>query len=178
MIEKTCSKCGESKPLSEFHVRADRPAGYQPACKSCRNKRVRKVALRKPRASATVCPKQKAKNLAQDKRKAAIPGHLALKAERARLWRAKNPAKGREYRANRRAKLLQATPAWADKKTIARIYALAEQQRKVGKQRVEVHHRVPLNSKKVCGLHVPDNLQIVVHDYNMMVSNQKWPGMS
>ena len=31
---KTCSKCGQEKPFSEFHKDAQR--GYKPACKACR----------------------------------------------------------------------------------------------------------------------------------------------
>ena len=34
---KTCSKCGESKPLTEYYARKDRPDGLQSHCKACRN---------------------------------------------------------------------------------------------------------------------------------------------
>ena len=34
---KTCTTCGELKPLSEFHKRANRPSGYTPACKACKS---------------------------------------------------------------------------------------------------------------------------------------------
>lgn len=32
---KTCSKCGETKPLDAFHKRPDRPIGVRPKCRAC-----------------------------------------------------------------------------------------------------------------------------------------------
>lgn len=34
---KTCSKCNQDKPLTEFHKQTRSKDGYQPACKSCMN---------------------------------------------------------------------------------------------------------------------------------------------
>ena len=33
--EKKCTKCGETKPLSEFYVNANKRTGYNPECKDC-----------------------------------------------------------------------------------------------------------------------------------------------
>ena len=35
LTEKRCSKCGETKPVSEFHVRRRSPDGLQSWCKAC-----------------------------------------------------------------------------------------------------------------------------------------------
>jgi hypothetical protein len=35
--EKTCTKCGVSKALSEFHVAKKAPSGFQSQCKKCRS---------------------------------------------------------------------------------------------------------------------------------------------
>ena len=35
IITKTCSKCKQPKPLSEFYPRKDRPCGYLAWCKNC-----------------------------------------------------------------------------------------------------------------------------------------------
>ncbi len=37
IMAKTCSKCKEDKPLSEFHKRNDRACGYKSLCKVCGN---------------------------------------------------------------------------------------------------------------------------------------------
>lgn len=34
---KVCSKCGENKPLTEYHKCKRGPQGVQPACKKCRS---------------------------------------------------------------------------------------------------------------------------------------------
>lgn len=34
---KICNKCGEEKPISEFHKRLDRKCGLQSRCKKCQN---------------------------------------------------------------------------------------------------------------------------------------------
>jgi len=34
-VEKTCTKCGKTKPLSEFHKQRARRDGHRPACKEC-----------------------------------------------------------------------------------------------------------------------------------------------
>lgn len=36
-MDKTCTECGEEKPLSGFHKRADSRDGLQSSCKTCRS---------------------------------------------------------------------------------------------------------------------------------------------
>ena len=38
MEEKICTKCGISKPISEFYKDKQKPTGYRPDCKSCNKK--------------------------------------------------------------------------------------------------------------------------------------------
>lgn len=38
MDTKKCTKCGEEKPLDEFHKRSDRPGKYRSRCMECTNK--------------------------------------------------------------------------------------------------------------------------------------------
>ena len=35
MNSKVCTRCGEDKPLSEYHKRPERPIGVKPMCKMC-----------------------------------------------------------------------------------------------------------------------------------------------
>jgi hypothetical protein len=50
--------------------------------------------------------------------------------------------------------------------------------RRLWRRRYEVHHRVPLSSKRVCGLHVPANLEVITARENKAISNKSWPGMT
>jgi len=61
----------------------------------------------------------------------------------------------------RRSGLSKRTPEWADLKEIRRIYVEC---RRISQQtgvKHHVDHIIPLAGKKVSGLHVPGNLQII-----------------
>ena len=38
LVKDECSKCGETKPITEFNIRPDRPRGYRSECKKCQYK--------------------------------------------------------------------------------------------------------------------------------------------
>ena len=88
---KTCTKCGETKPLSEFSADDAYKAGYQSHCKACKN------AYQRARYA-----KNRERELA-----------------RVKAWHEKNPGKMAEYRKKmmqdpeRRAKQLAKVTKWA-----------------------------------------------------------------
>lgn len=74
--------------------------------------------------------------------------------------------------------LWRAWPKWADtpecRQQFNAIYADAKR-RSRGGVRYVVDHTVPLNSPLVCGLHVPWNLQVILHAENVWKGNKWWP---
>jgi len=72
---------------------------------------------------------------------------------------------------------VKATPAWASQKAIRLVYQEAVAVTLKTGVRHEVDHIVPIMSKKVCGLHVEHNLQILEKIANIRKGNRHWPDM-
>ena len=92
-------------------------------------------------------------------------------AEYTARYRAKHRLELRERNARRRALEKRATPKWADPAAIAAIYAEAD------RLKYEVDHIVPLQSKRVCGLHCEANLRPLSKRLNRQKNNRHWPDM-
>ena len=134
--------------------------------------------------------------------------HPDYATQQSRKWNARNPGKTNEYSANwrarnperrkaialawnkrnqdkvnavyarRRAMKLKACPKWANDFFIKEIYHLARLRTKMLGYPWHVDHIVPLQSDKVCGLHVEHNLQVIPSSVNQSKNNRSWPGMA
>lgn len=91
---------------------------------------------------------------------------LALK------WAEANQAKIAARIARRRAAKLRATPAWANPAKIEEFYYTANMLGMHTGESYHVDHIVPLQSKRVCGLHWEGNLQILTANENMSKGNR------
>lgn len=95
--------------------------------------------------------------------------------ERARKWKSwaeKNRARLAERSRIRAFLVQQATPPWADRKAILYFYGEAARLTRETGIEYQVDHIVPLRGKKVCGLHVQDNLQVITKIANMAKGNR------
>lgn len=73
------------------------------------------------------------------------------------------------------ARKKSATPAWANKKKIQSFYKTAARLTAATGIPHHVDHIVPLQSKLVCGLHVEQNLEILLWSENLTKGNRWWP---
>lgn len=73
---------------------------------------------------------------------------------------------GKEKSARRRAKLIMATPKWANLEKIKEIYLNCPKD-------YQVDHIIPLRGKNVCGLHTEENLQYLTKEENLKKSNKE-----
>lgn len=122
-------------------------------------------------ASRAKKPEQAVQYMADyyEKNKIAIKEGVKLRSERLKV----ELRPGNSERVMRRnARKLQASPAWANQKIILEIYKQAAYLTSVSGVKHQVDHVVPLQSKKVCGLHVEHNLQILTAKENQEKSNR------
>lgn len=134
---KTCTRCSETKPLTEFHNCKTKPGGKFQACKVCRNARAAAQYALKDGPSEY----QRIKALHPDRPRSYYQKHRADKIERAAAWRTKNPEKRAanrkaEYARNRDAAIL-AAKKWAEENP--------ERRRKVAREFSMRHYRDPAN---------------------------------
>ena len=167
---KVCSKCSKEQPTSNFYNGR--------VCKDC------KKANRKSRAGCSKVAeynKEYSKTrvyIYSDKRKAQAKlryeGNKEFLRTQQKEYVRANPDKNRAKEARRRASKLNATPSWLtgeQKAHINRTYKLAQMMQDITGDKYHVDHIVPLQGKNVCGLHVPQNLQVLRADLNLSKSN-------
>ena len=158
---KTCTKCLINKNCEFFHKDASRKDGYRNICKECVSAYM-KVNHEKNKVHITA---KAIKWVAENREK-----HNA----KCNKWAKQNPAKVNARTARRYACKTQATPKWLDVDDhwmIEQAYELAALRTKMFGFPWEVDHVVPLRGKKVMGLHVPWNLQVVAQTENRHKSN-------
>ncbi len=93
-------------------------------------------------------------------------------------WKENNKAATMEMVNRRRAKKLQACPAWVDKAALRQVYELRDRLSFTIGVKFDVDHIVPLQHDLVCGLHVPWNLRPVPYSWNRRKGNKFMPGES
>jgi hypothetical protein len=102
-----------------------------------------------------------------------------LNSFKAKEWAKKNPHKVLEQSARKRATKLKRVPCWLTKQdfeNIKQIYLEAKQLSDKEGKKYHVDHIIPLRGKYVSGLHVPENLRILLAEENMAKSNKFYIG--
>ena len=92
-------------------------------------------------------------------------------------WKKRNAHKVRESSMRRLVCKRKAMPKWVDIEQIKCFYEVADRVTKQTGVKHDVDHIVPLVSNVVCGLHVQENLQLLVKADNIRKGNRIWPDM-
>lgn len=96
-------------------------------------------------------------------------------SERMAFWRSRNKHKQATYSAKKRAEMLLRTPSWLSDEALEKIeeyYYTAHMLGMHTGDHYHVDHIVPLRGKRVSGLHVPWNLQILTKADNQRKKNK------
>ena len=192
-MEKSCTKCGEVKPLEKFKLDSRNKSGVAATCKDCTNAYHRKYQEknrdkhlargkkyhadnRDERLAAQ--KKYKAENRAKElaRGKKYYEDNRAKIAARKKKYREKFPEKSAAITAKRRAAQLERIPAWSnddDLKAIKKIYARCRRINKLTGIKHQVDHVIPLQGDSISGLHHSTNLAIIPAALNIS-KNNKW----
>lgn len=158
---KTCTRCSTNKPFEAFHKDKTRADGFRSCCKACVSSYMANYYAKDPARVITKAQVWVEKNRERHNAKCA-------------KWAKDNPAKVNARTARRYASKTQATPVWLDADQlwmIAEAYALAKLRTQILGVPHEVDHIVPLRGRKIMGLHVPWNLQVIPKGENRRKSN-------
>jgi len=193
MLSKVCTKCLIEKSVDFFNKKTTGVYGVKAHCKSC-DANYNSLLYRKNKDQARKIQKEyyldnREKRLNQfheyylnnvDERslynkKYNLKNYEKIKRVRSN-WRKQNNYRLNAAAAKRNAAKLQATPPWSDMQDIEALYKQAAEMTRLGFP-THVDHIVPLQSKLVCGLHCPSNLQLLSASDNISKGNRWWPDM-
>lgn len=189
---KCCSQCGADKPLTEFNKKTSTWDGHRAQCRECQKldgaiyRDTHKEEIKAWHAQNYIDNKDEINQRNKDyyhadperefaRGKKYRDEHPEECAIRVAQWAKEHPDKRRESVSNRRALKLKATPKWLteyDRSLIKdkfRLALLLEQETGI---KHHVDHIIPLTSKIVCGLHVPDNLRVLTEKDNLRKGNK------
>jgi len=163
---KTCKSCAEVKALSLFHKQKGGVDGCRSVCKDCRKDEHKaryednKVEWNRRAMAWRVANPDKIKQIGKKFRDENREHRNAHK----RNWVQANKGHVNAYNVKRHAAKLQRTPTWLsefDKLKIQCLYQLAAMRNLESGSSWHVDHIIPLQGKKVSGLHVPNNLRVI-----------------
>ena len=176
---KKCATCGETKGAAAFN-KGTGITGLYSACKPCqrqenRERRARLSAVEVSITEKKCCKCKETKVISEfSKNRVSRDGLLPHCQEchrKASLkWNKDNPEKYSATQSKRRARKLRATPKWLNAAHYAEIESLFLFCKLFPGH--EVDHIVPLQGKNVCGLHTPDNMQILTIEENRSKGNR------
>lgn len=170
---RTCTKCNETKALSDFNKNRVIPGGYERRCKSCRRAWYRAKYRADPEATWTKSREWHRAN--RDKVLVARAAHAHKHVERKARWQRENPARVALKDRRRRRGLRNRTPIWLTPLHLTCMNVIYDTARHItdatGVRHV-VDHIYPLQGETVSGLHVPENLQILSNTENLRKKNR------
>ena len=165
---KRCAQCGKYKTVDCFGGDKKRPDGLRPWCKECHN------ACNKKWREANKDYYKLRHQENPERRKAYDAKYVKNNPDYLKAYYQNNKETIIGNVNKRRTKATYATPVWADKAKMRMIYRIASNLNNLhGYIKYHVDHVVPLQGKTVSGLHVHNNLRILLADENRRKKN-KW----
>jgi hypothetical protein len=170
---KTCTKCGCTKPLSDFHAHPNGSQGRKSICKVCCNSHA--ISYRKRTAEHHQAYRASNRQRMKAYNAEMYVARRDAEKQRCAEYFQQNKAARASYVAKRKAAKINATPAWADSALIKMLYTTRQYMTEQTGFEWHVDHVVPLQGRNVCGLHVHNNLRVVPRQFNLQKGNNYDP---
>lgn len=175
MSIRFCHTCMTSKPVEHFYP------SLKTRCRQCAQ--VKAIEKRDQRVIYSAAWRSANPNAAKEwyeknrQRKAEYNATYYVKNQEAerlryRSWVAVSRFKKNALISKRRAVKANATVSWANQTKIVDVYELAAQLSQETGVLHQVDHIIPLQSKKVCGLHWEGNLRVITKEENLKKGNR------
>lgn len=168
----TCKLCLEEKEESLFNANSKKTNGKNSYCKVCQS--LKNKAWMQANSDERKQYSQNYKKLHKEKVKEVKRKWDKENREHRLTYRKLRKSKYAAHAMKRYVRVKLSQPAWLTEsqlKEIEALYWLAADLKVVSGEVYHVDHIVPLQGKKVCGLHVPWNLQILPAYVNISKSN-------
>lgn len=165
VIKRPCINCSKTRLEAVFPLRGNK-------CKPCIsafNAQYRTDNAERISASKKAWAEKNKEHKAQQDRECALRNPEARKVARDK-WDKANPGRTNAAKTKNRLERLLRVPAWLtedDKWMIEQAYELAKLRTEMFGFQWHVDHIIPLKGKKVSGLHVPTNLQVIPWQENL-----------
>lgn len=172
MDTKQCLKCKATKLKSEFSKHSQKRDGLYTYCKTCKAEQDKLSYLKNKEQRLAYIKSWSLENV--EKTRAYKRKYKATNPDVDRLYKQENKAAINSTNAKRRAGTKNRTPLWLtefDRLKMKCYYQVAAMRSRESGQDWHVDHIIPLQGKNVCGLHVPNNLQIIPAIENMRKNN-------
>ena len=189
---KTCNKCNQTKPETEFNSRKNRKgqAVLRNSCKKChgainalnkeKNKEKYNAAARLKYATDLEYKRRMLEAKAEyrklkkpDKQYTRTPEQKEAARQSDKKYKASHKAEIRAAKAKRRSSELQRTPSYADFELIKKFYLLAKHLYDTTGIKYHVDHIDPLLGTTVSGFHIESNLQVIKEIDNLRKNNKQ-----
>lgn len=184
---KTCPRCRNDKPETEYGRCVTRKDGLAPYCRECTSnmgkdyyRNNKEKVLRRTNANGTRWyweNKEAARAINKTYRQAhqrelADKKRARRNIELDRLWNKRNRARKAESWRAYDARKNSACPVWASREKMRRFYEEARRLTLETGVQYEVDHIIPLKGESVCGLHCEFNLRVITKSENAAKSNR------
>lgn len=171
---KICKKCNTEYPLNNFKRNKECKFGFASVCKPCEKIRLDAWVKNNPDRRKQIQSKYRKNNpeaVIMSNKNYVVNNKDKVSAY-SKHWKKSNPAKVGAYSRKRRTRSDRAYVSWANSKSIDAIYAMSKFLTAVVGVQYHVDHIIPLQGKKVSGLHVENNLAIVFAKDNLSKGNK------